>query len=63
MRDGDTALGLDHLHRLLGRLAIDIDNQHLGARASQQHCRRPAIADAVIGRPAAGDDRRLAGEA
>jgi hypothetical protein len=62
-RDRRTALASDHRDGLFGGLAQDIDNHHLGARARQQQCRGPAVADAGIGRAAAGDDRHLAGEA
>jgi len=41
----------------------DIDDQHSHPGARQQDRGGTAIADAVIGRAAAGDDRHLAGEA
>ena len=53
----------DHRDGALGPLAIEIDDEHLGAGAGEQDRRRTAIADAVIRRPATGDDRHLAGEA
>src|SRR5712671_6533789 len=57
------ALRRDHRHGALGPLLIEIDDQHPGAGAGQQDGRRAAIADAVIRRPAPGDDRHLAFEA
>ena len=62
-RRGGAALLGDHRHGLRGGLGHDIDDQHAGAGARQQHRRGAAIADAVIGRAAAGDDRHLARKA
>src|SRR5262249_56240989 len=50
------AFGLDHLDGLIGRLTIDIDDQHLSTRPGEQDRRRPAITDPVVGRAAAPDD-------
>ena len=63
MRRGRAALGLDHLHRALGELEVEIGHQHLGAGARQQDRRGAAVADAVARRAAARDDRDLAGQA
>src|SRR5207248_559427 len=46
----------------LRRFADDIDDEHLGAGPRQEDRGGAPIADAVIRRPAAGDDRDLAGE-
>jgi len=48
---------------LVGCFALNIDDQHFGARPREQNCCRPAIADPVIGRTAAGDDCHFAVEA
>src|SRR5262249_32995686 len=53
------AFGLDHLDGLIGRLTIDIDDQHLSTRPGEQDRRRPAITDPVVGRAAAVDDRHF----
>jgi hypothetical protein len=65
---GDERLGfatllLDHRDGLLGRLAQEVDDEDPRAGPRQQDCRRASIADPVIGRAAAGDDRHLAAEA
>jgi len=61
-RHGDAALSCDHRDGLVGGLGHDVDDQHASSGARQEDRRGAAIADAVIGRAAAGDDRRLAGQ-
>jgi hypothetical protein len=53
----------NHLDRLIGRFALDVDNHYLGPGPRQQHRRRAAIADAIIRRAATGDDRHFPGKA
>ena len=53
----------NHRDGALGQRDIAIDHEDTRAGASEQNCRRPAIADAVARRPATGDDRDLAGHA
>ena len=60
---GVAAFGRDHRHGAFGERQIAVDDQHIGAGAGQQDCRRAAVADAVTLRPAAGDDRHLSDQA
>jgi hypothetical protein len=62
-RRGRAALRLNHRDGALGSIAIEIDNENLGAGAGKQDRRSTAVADAVICRTAAGDDCDFAGEA
>ena len=60
---GRAALRLNHRDGALGAIAVEVDDENLGAGPGQQDRRRAAIPDAVIRRTATGDDRHLAGQA
>src|SRR6476646_1340586 len=61
-RSGSATLFRDHRHSAFGALAVEIDDEDFCAGACQQDRRRAAVADPVVRRSAAGDDRHLAGE-
>ncbi len=63
MRGRGAAFRRDHGHRALGQGQVAVDDQHAGAGPGQQDRRRPAVADAVAGSAASGDDGDLAGQA
>ena len=52
----DAALGFDHLDGATGQRQVSVDDEHARSGPGEQDRRRPAVADAVTGRAAAGDD-------
>ena len=60
---GGPTFRLDHRHGAFGALAVEIDDKDFGPGACKQDRCSPPVADAVIRRSAAGDDRHLAGKA
>jgi len=57
------ALSQDHFNRAFGQPEVEIGHQHLGTRACQQDCRRPAVANAVARSTAATYDGHSVGQA
>jgi hypothetical protein len=53
------ALPADDPDGLLDRLALEIDRNHVGPLAREEHCRGLAVAPARAGGAGAGDDRDL----